>query len=93
MLPHQSVVVPIEAVGKEGSCDICLLEPNCLKIVQREGSFVTWSSNGRIQAVVLTNLTGFTQTLQTGVQVGTVSQCKEVLGKQSCRWKRSELIK
>ena len=92
MLPHQSVVVPIEAVEMEGSCGVCLLEPNCLKIVQVEGSFVTWSSNGRIQ-VVLTNLTGFTQTLQTEVQVGTVSQCKEVLGKQNCRWKRSQLIK
>ena len=77
VLPHQSVVVPIQAIGMEGSCDMCLLEPNCSEIVQVEGSFVNWGSNGRTQAV-LTNLTGFTQTLQAGVQVGTVSQCEEV---------------
>ena len=51
VLPHQSVVVPIEAVGMEGVCDMCLLEPNSSEIVQIEGSFVTLQSNGRTQAV------------------------------------------
>ena len=77
VLPHQSVVVPIQAIGMEGSCDMCLLEPNCSEIVQVEGSFVNWGSYGITQAVLM-NLTGFTQTLQARGQVGTVSQCEEV---------------
>ena len=77
VLAHQSIVVPIEAVEMEGGCDMSLLEPNCSETLQVEESFVTWSSNGRTQAV-LTNLTGFIQTLQTGAQVGTVLQCEEV---------------
>ena len=77
VLPHQSIIVPIEAVGVEDACDTRLLEPDSSEIVQVEGSFVTFQSNGRAQAV-LTNMTGFTQTLQAGIQLGTASQCKEV---------------
>ena len=43
VLPHQSVVVPIQAIGMEGSCNMCLLEPNYSEIVQVEGSFVNWA--------------------------------------------------
>ena len=77
ILPNQSTVIPIEAEGMKGVSDIWLLEPDDSEVVQVERSFITLQSDGRTQAV-LTNITGFTQTLPAGTEVGTVSQCEEV---------------
>ena len=58
-------------------CDTYLLESNSSEIVQVEGSLVNLQSNGKAQAVV-TNTTGYTQTLKAGIPIGTMSQCDEV---------------
>ena len=77
VLPHQSVVTPIEALGMESKNTTCLLEPDSSQAIQAEGSFVTVQFDGKTKTV-LTNMTGFTQTLPAGTQVGTVTQCEEV---------------
>ena len=45
MLPHQSIFVPIEAVGMDSKCKLCLLEPDNSEIVQLDRSFVTMQSD------------------------------------------------
>ena len=61
MLPHQSIVVPIEAVGMDNKCDMSLIEPDSSEIVRVDRSFVTLQGDDKAQAV-LTNTTGFTRT-------------------------------
>ena len=74
VLPHQSTFIPIKAEGMQGTC---LLEPGGSEVVQVERSCNTLQGDGKAQAV-LTNMTGFTQTLPAKSEVGIALQCEEV---------------
>ena len=55
----------------------CLLEPGGSEVVRVERFCITLQGNGKAQAV-LTNMTGFTQTLPAESEVRIALQCEEV---------------
>ena len=82
VLPHQSVVVPVEVTGTENTDATWLVEPDNALGVEVEQSALSLCDS-KNSHVIVSNTTGYTQTLEPHTKLGTVVQCNEVMPTQN----------